>query len=525
MAKKTVAELKQLSSHLFDLQRPVLNLWQTLAEHFYPERADFTVNRSVGSELADGLVDSYPVLVRRDLGNSLSSMLRDGEWYEIDVKGGETDHDGRRWLEWSTNRLMGMMNDRSSNFVRATKEGDHDYVTFGQPVLSVERNRHASGLLYRAWHLRDCAWFDGEDGQVAGVVRKWKPTRHGLIQEFGEKRVHPDIIRKYRDKPFERTDIRHFVLPTELYGDEQLEERFPYVSIYLDMTHEHIIEEVGINHRFYIIPRFQTVAGSPYAYSPATVVGLPDARTLQAMTHTLLEAAERYARPPLIAQQKVVRSDVDLSPDGITWLDMEYDEKTGLGLRPLMQDRGGFPIGIEMRQNIVQILSSAFYINKLSLPEVTREMTAYEVRERMKQFRRENLPLFAPIESEYNGQLCELSFEIALSNGMLGSPYDIPDSLKGRDVEFKFESPLSEAEEEKKAQLFNQTAQMLGEASQFDQTASLNLDFDTSLRDAIEGIGVPEKWLRSLEEVLGQREQIQQQQAVAALAPQGGANG
>ena len=66
----------------------------------------------------------------------------------------------------------------------------------------------------------------------------------------------------------------------------------------------------------YVIPRFKTIPGSQFAYSPATMVGLPDARTLQEMQHTLLEASERYARPPIIATQKVIRGDIDLAPDG-----------------------------------------------------------------------------------------------------------------------------------------------------------------------------------------------------------------
>jgi hypothetical protein len=44
---------------------------------------------------------------------------------------------------------------------------------------------------------------------------------------------------------------------------------------------------------FYRIPRWQTVSGSQYSYSPATVAALPDARLIQAMTFTLLEAGEK----------------------------------------------------------------------------------------------------------------------------------------------------------------------------------------------------------------------------------------
>lgn len=521
--KKTVPELKALIDHQFTLHRPMMSLYQTLADNFYPERADFTFTRNVGAELSDNLLNSYPILVRRDLGNSLSAMLRDGEWFSVGING-EPDHLGKGWLQWASSRLLRMFNDRGANFVRSTKEGDHDYATFGQTVISVELNKKADGLLFRNWHLRDCAWWDDESGQVCGVVRKWKPTLYDLKQYFGEDALHENIKKGLRDnKPFDRGDVRHIVMPSDMYGDDEIQSKHQYVSIFVDYANECIIEEKGINHKMYVVPRFQTIAGSAYAYSPATVVGLPDARALQAMTHTLMEAGERYARPPIIATQKVIRGDVDLAPDGITWVDDEYDEKMGAALRTLPQDRGGFPIGLEMRDNIVEILSSAFFLDKMNLPEVTREMTAYEVSERMKQFRRQNLPLFSPIESEYNGQLCELAFDVAMSAGLMGSPYDIPDSLRDRDVVFKFVSPLSRAEEEEKANRWEQTSKMLGEAVQIDPNVRMNVDVDVAFRDAVMGIGAPAHWLHPMETVLQGRQMAAMAQVAATAAQAGGA--
>jgi hypothetical protein len=513
----TVEQVKKQIDHLFEKQYPVLSLWQTLADHFYPERADFTTTRNVGDELADGLMNTQPVLMRRDLCNSFSAMLRDGEWFKIVTAGGSTDHSGNMWLDFARKRLMTMMGRNNKTFVRATKQGDHDYGTFGQCVISTELNKQRNGLLYRNWHLRDCAWFEDEDGSVGGVARKWKPSIHQLIAVFGEDKVHRRIVERSKREPFAECEIRHFVIPARMYGDESI--NTPYVSLFIDSDNNHLIEEVGINHRYYTVPRFQTIAGAPYAYSPATITALPDARTLQAMTFTLMEAAERYARPPIIATERAIRSDIDLSSDGITWVDDEYDEKLGAALRTLQQDRGGFPIGKDAQLSIIATLQSAFYLNKITLPPVGNEMTATEVIERMKQYRRENLPLFAPIESEYNGSLCEISFEIAMAGGLLGSPYDIPESLQSSEIEFKFNSPLSESQEEEKATQFAQVSRMLAEAAQFDQNVVDNVDFDVALRDASRGVGVPNMWMRAVDDIMARREQ-RQAEALAQTALQ-----
>lgn len=518
--KQTVQEVLQFCENLFTRQKPMLGLYQTLADHFYPERADFLHARNVGAELADYLVDSYPILVRRDLANSFHAMLRDGEWFEISVNGNEPDYNAKRWLEWAGKRQLNMMNVKASGFVRSTKEGDHDYATFGQTVISTEINRQRSGYLYRCWHLRDCAWWDDENGEVCGLARKWSPTKRTLVDYFGKDKLHGNVLHDLHREPFKEINVRHVFMPSAMYGDDQIESKHKYVSLFIDVDNQRLIEEIGLNNKIYTVSRFQTVSGSPYAYSPATVAGLPNARVLQAITHTLLEAGERYARPPVVATQKVIRSDVDLSPDGITWVDDEYDEKMGAALRPIFQDRGGFPLGQDMRQGVVNTLASAFYVDKMSLPDKSN-MTAYEVSEFMKQYRRQNLPLFAPMEAEYNGALCENTFELGMAAGFFGSPYDIPDSLRGAEVKFEFKSPLSESEQEKRATQFQIVSGMLAEAVQFDPQAVLNVNFDESLRDAIEGVGVPEKWLNDIKQVVQGRQLALVQQAAMAAAEAG----
>jgi hypothetical protein len=104
--------------------------------------------------------------------------------------------------------------------------------------------------------------------------------------------------------------------------------------------HKHLIEATPIWGRYYVIPRWQTVSGSQYATRPPPVCALPDARLLQAMTYTLLEAGEKATSPPIIATQNVVRSDVALYAGGITWVDEEYDEKTRRRAAPA---RAGLP--------------------------------------------------------------------------------------------------------------------------------------------------------------------------------------
>jgi hypothetical protein len=133
-----------------------------------------------------------------------------------------------------------------------------------------------------------------------------------------------------KNKPNEEFECMHMMLEADMY-ERRSGAHGTYWSIYYDHGNEHVIQEVNTWNQEYAIPRWQTVSGSQYAFSPATVAALPDARLLQAMTYTLLEAGEKVTNPPMVATQDVVRSDVAIYAGGITWVDRDYDEKLGRG--------------------------------------------------------------------------------------------------------------------------------------------------------------------------------------------------
>lgn len=518
-------QLFEMASQLYSKRSSLVSLWQEVAENFYPERADFTLRRSIGTDFADNLSTSYPIIARRELGNSFSFMLRPTEksWFHMTVKDEMADEIGKEiqdpeakaWLQWASKVQRKAMYDRASMFIRATKEGDHDFAAFGQCAISVELNRERSGLLYRCWHLRDMAWAENEEGRLGTVVRKWKPTARDLIRIFGASKVHGDVNRVAEKAPFTEIECMHIVIESDM-ADEKYKNT-PYVSLYFDVEHMHTIEKIGVYSPIYVIPRWQTVSGSQYAYSPATVAGLPDARLLQAMTYTLLEAGEKHTNPPMIAVEEAIRSDISIYAGGITYVDSAYDEKLGEVLRPLTQDKSGMPLGMEMARDTRFMLSEAFYLSKLTLPQRAPEMTAYEVGQRIQQYIRDALPLFEPMETEYNGALCEETFSLLFRAGAFGSPFDLPEKLKGANIQFRFESPLHEAIEREKGNRFMEAQSYIAQTVQLDPSTALIVDAKTALRDVLDAIGVPAGWINSEEKVDATLKQQQQQQQAATM--------
>lgn len=519
--------LQKQCDALFQKRQGLHTLWQEIAENFYPERADFTRKRYLGEEFAAGMMTGYPFMVRRDLGNSFSAMLRPSgkQWFSATTNHAERlDTAGKQWLEYASKVQRRAMYARPTQFLRATKEGDHDFAAFGQCVLSAQLNRNADDLLYRCWHLRDVAWAENVEGKIDTVFRKWKPTARDLVKMF-PKTVSKQLQDRATKEPFSEVECCHGVVPADSYeGPNKI--RAPFVSVYWSCEDHTILAEEPSATLIYVVPRWQTVSGSQYAYSAAVVAALADGRLLQSMTYTLLQAGEKYVNPPMLAVQEAIRGDVNILAGGMTWVDAEYDERLGEVLRPLTQDKGGMPLGFEFQKDLREMLKEAFFLNKLNLPAPQEGMTAYEVSQRVTEYIRQALPLFEPMETDYNGWICQDTFDILLRAGAFGPLQDIPESLRGADIQFEFQSPLQEAIDADKGTKLQQGIALTGQAVTLDPSAAGILDAKQALRDALEGIGAPAQWLRSEQDVDAMAQQAaQKQQLDEALGKiqQGGA--
>lgn len=511
--------LRSIGDRMFSAKSVVDSRNQDIAEHFYVERADFTAQKSWGDTYADHLVTGYPAMVRRDLGNSIGSMLRPRgqDWFHIRAdREDKEDHAAKKWLEWASGVQRRAMYDRKAMFTRATKEGDHDFAAFGGCVISTEVNRRDTTLIYRCWHLRDVAWAEDSYGQLAQIHRNWKPTVKELHGAF-PKTCHSSVVTACKADPQREIAVRHAVVRADDYGWDK--SRHPWVSVFYDAENDCLLEERGSWTPIYTIPRWATVSGSPYPYSPAAVIALPDARLLQAMTLTLLDAGERAANPPLIGVSEAIRGDMNVYPGGFTAIDAEYDERLGEVLRPLVQDKSGLPFGVDMADRTSAMLREAFFLTKLSMPPTGGpDMTAYEVGQRVQEYIRQALPLFEPMEADYNGSLCEITFETLMREGAFGPADSIPPSLRNSEIAFRFESPLSEGAERAKGQTYMEAKTIIAEAAALDPSAAKMIDFGVTLRDVLDGIGVPAKWLRSPEDVeAAQAQEVAAQQAANLL--------
>lgn len=528
MADDRCKRLIEVGDGLFSKKQQWDQLCQELAENFYPMRADFTSPFTLGEDFSENLMESYPVQARETLANMISAMLRQNEWFSVRTGYEEIDEqpDVARWFEDKTKVFRRQVYDRKANFTKATNGGDHDWVTFGGAGFSVEESPDRDHILFRDWHLRDLAWMENEVGRIDHVQRNMPMTARNLLKRW-PKTAHQSVRTLAEKTPTATVKVRHCVMPAEeWYGDDRKEMRkrrdLPWLSIYYDCDNQVILNEGGLPVFSYVIPRWRTVSGWPYPFSPATINALPDARMIQQMASIILEQGEKAIEPPIVDRGEAFR-EWNLYAGGITHADLESDQKLADAFS-VMNEGGDIALGLDMKQDVRMLISESFLLNKLMLPS-GKDMTAFETNARLEEFRRAALPFLGPIESEYHLPLLDVAFQICLRNGVFGDPEEMPDAISGSEVTFTFESPLNAAEGRKQVVAFQESIQIIAGAAQIDNTVPASFDFKKMTKDAVKGTGAPEDWKlqgETAEQAEGQADQVAGLTS-AATALQGGA--
>ena len=527
--KTRVQELCGLAETAFSSRSNVTSMWQEISDLFYSERGGFTTSNEISFETHAQNTNSAPWMFRRELGDTIGSMLRPPgkNWSKLDLMDERLTNEpqNRRGLDHLHGIFRRAIYSTRSNFSRIAKIADQDWAAFGNCVIEPRMNVTNDGLMFINHHLRNIAWSQNYDGNIDRSYLRWEPTARQLksVRAFKGK-IHQAVEELCDKAPDTVVNCKRIVLPADEYDSYGVtkEDRIrgapkgQFVSIYVDMDNEAILEEVRIALFPYTIARW--ALPSPYAISPATYGAIPDARMLMRMTLTMIEGAERAVDPTLISTIDVVRGDIQSFPGGIIQIDRNYDERMGAAIRPLESNSGSLPFGLDMLQDLRDRLADMFYLNRINLPPIGEDMTALEVRERVSEFTRRAIPLFEPAETDYNGNLCELTFGVMMQAGFFGSMEDLPKELSGGEIKFTFDTPLRAADDRAKTVAFQEAAQVLSIAAQLDPAiAKSAVRLTPALRDALRGVQAPAEWIATDEEIAeAQETEAQAMQAMQA---------
>jgi hypothetical protein len=491
------ARARQTYEAAFKAKGDLNTFWQSVAELHMPEQADFTTEKDE-SDYASELYDSSPAQFRRDFGNWIGAVLRPKgrEWFRGRLRDDQMSDQQKvkQFLQAQDKQHRNLLYDDLSGFIQQMTKADHDYVTFGNSVTFVDRRMDNSGFVFRTLHLRDCAWMDSQDGITDTMFRKSRMAVKHILENRKRRgwNVSEKFTSKLEKEPNRKFDVVHVQMPCDHWhmGDKP-KTKYEFVDAYFCPELEELFIEKEIPVFQFQVSRWFRLPGSPYAISPCTVASQPDARTMQSMAWSIMQAGENAVEPPTVATAEAVLSPVNLFPGGVTWVDKAYDERMGAAIRPV--EMGKMPdVGVALHQAMKQQLGDTWYLNKLFLPEFNHEMTAQEVERRWEQYLRISQPIIEPAEPERNGRMLQITHQIAWRSGWM--KMEMPEEMDGAPIEWTYDNPIEDARQKALLMTFQQTMETTMGAAQVDPKIAAQFDLKTAYRETISAMA-PATWL------------------------------
>ncbi len=489
--------------------------WEDLARVMLPRRMGFTTTQVEGERRTDDIFDGTPMQAARGLANALGGMLRpEGKKItEIEAEDDalNTSDEALDWMEDSEERLQNAYNNPKARMRQATGEADQDIVVFGTAVLFEGESRNRNSLLLQSLHLKDCTPVFNEEGAPEMLFRKRSFPVWQLEQKFGENKLSDPARKALKENPDKKFDALHIVMPRENgRSDAMFTTNLPISDLWVELEAKTSLAEGGFHEFPFIIPRWDTSSGESLGRSPG-MIALPDADTLQAMGETILIAGQRAADPPLAAPNDGSFDAINTFPGGLSY----YDVETAINLRgnPFFPIESGtnLPISRDMQADTREQIRNAFFKNVLNLPIRGPEMTATEILQRREEWMREIGPILGKLEADYTAPMVERGFMIMLRAGAF---LPIPRALQGRNIIFKYESPVKRIQKQIAAAAARIWALETAELAQIKPEAIDIINEDEIVRFGAEALGIPRRLVNSAEIVA----QIREARARAAQA-------
>ncbi|WP_296279533.1 portal protein [uncultured Acinetobacter sp.] len=530
-------QTEQMCSRLgqMKLQRSIHEShWRECYKFGAPERQqDFSGNGELGttreSERAD-LFDSTAAESVQLLVASIMSGVTPSNalWFKA-VPDGIDDiaevTEGERWLEDVCQFMW--RNIHAANFDSEAPETVTDVTVAGWGVLFTDIDREAGGgYVFESWATGDC--FIGStraDGIVDTIYREHSMTAEAMVNEYGEKNCHHSVVEAASNKPDTRYRLLYVIRPRRSKGAGQLNKDMPFASYHIDIENKHLVKESGFHEFPCACPRMRRIPNSVYGNGQMTVA-LPDAKSVNHLMRKTLESADMS-----IAGMWIAEDDGVLNPHTVKIGPKKIIVANSVDSMKRLDDGTNYQISELLLDRLQGGIRKKLMADQLP-PIGTQQMTATEINTRVAIIRQMLGPLYGRFQSEYLIPILDRCFGLALRSGVLGSP---PKELQGRNLSFKFMSPMARSQQMEEVMATEQYVASIGQVASIDSTVLDNINFDAVAVVCATGRGVPASILRSTDEIgelrkmrqEAQQKQAeqQQQQAIQQMAGQAVAKG
>ena len=221
-----------------------------------------------------------------------------------------------------------------------------------------------------------------------------------------------------------------------------------------------MLKESGYHEFPCSVPRLRKLPGSVYGNGQMSLA-LPDAKTANELVKNTVRAADLQIGGMWIAQDDGV-----LNPHTVRIDPRKVIIANSVDSMKRLDDGTNFQIADYLLTSLQGGIRRKLMADQLP-PIGTQQMTATEINTRVELIRQLLGPMYGRLQTEYLRGILDRCFGLALRDDVLGNS---PEELWGRNLSFKFVSPLARSQRMEEVYATEQYIMSLSNMAQVDQT-------------------------------------------------------
>lgn len=514
--------------------------WDQVERRVMGRQSGFLSNVVAGSKWTQDIFDATSGHALHRFAAAVESVIcpRGQIWHGLEPQDPAlaADPDVKRWCEALNDLLFRVRYGSRSMFASETQECLLELGAFGTMGMMVDDIASHVGvypqpspIVYQAIPLSTMWIEENSLGQVDTIYRKFQLDGRRAVQQFGRDKL-PDIVLKSADKQTpEQWTFIHSVHPTADHEAAAWDyRRFPFTSCYVLRDHPTVVAEGGFRRNPYCVSRALTSAGEQYGRSIA-MTALPDIKMLNEVSKTMIRVGQKQLDPPLLLADDGLGSPFDMRPNALNY---GHVDAQGHQLVHPLTTGGDFRVGQEMRQDLRTSINDAFLITLFQILVENKQMTAYEAALRAQEKGQLLAPTMGRQEAEFLAPIIEREIDILWNRGMIQRALGpMPEALMraGGSMKIVYRNQMAMYQKAPEAARTLMAIQQLAPLAQLDPTVMDGFDPQGVFTVIAEANGVPQKALRSKDQLAvamqGRQDQMAmaQAQGAAPIAAQIGA--
>ncbi|WP_368913491.1 portal protein [Mixta calida] len=495
------------------------SVWRECYDYTYPLRGaglsgDVLDAQSAKHKVAK-LLDGTATDSARMLASALMSGMTPANAQWLNLNSESLPDDAKAWLSHCAALIW--ENIHAANFDAEGYESNLDVVCAGWFVLYIDENRESGGYTFQQWHLPQCYVASTRaDGIVDTIFRCYPLTAAQAVSEFGESAVSEKIRNSARDKPDEKFDFLHCILPRGNHvAGARLARNARFASYHIELNSKHLVRESGYHEFPCCVPRWMKIPGSCYGIGPV-YDALPDCKELNE-TKRMEKAAQDLA----IAGMWIAEDDGVLNPRTVKVGPRRVIVANSVdSMKPLLTG-ADFNVAFTAEERLQASIRKILMADQLQ-PQDGPAMTATEVHVRVALIRQLLGPVYGRFQAEYLQPLVVRCFGIAYRAGAFPPATE---SLQDANFHVRYVSPLARAQQLESVTAIERLGANIGQLAQINPDVVDLVDTDAATRAVADALGVPADVIRSsddVEQLRERRQQALQQQQTQALLMEAG---